>query len=105
MSRIATETGIRRATLYKYFPDVETILLGWHERQIARHLQQLAEVREAAEPGAQLEAVLEAYALIQHQHPHHGTDPAALLHQGQHVARARHQLHAFISDRLARQVP
>ena len=34
----------------------------------------LAEVREAAEPGAQLKAVLEACALIQHQHGHHGTD-------------------------------
>ena len=105
MSRIAAKTGIRRAAPYTYFPDVQTILLAWHQRQIARLLRQPAEVREAAEPGAQLEAVLEAYALIQHQHPHHGTDPAALLHQGQHVARARHQLHAFISDLLARQVP
>ena len=26
MSRIASEAGIGRATLYKYFPDVETIL-------------------------------------------------------------------------------
>jgi AcrR family transcriptional regulator len=101
MSRIAAQAGIGRATLYKYFPDVETILLAWHERQVARHLRELAEVRDAAEPGAQLEAVLQAYALIQHQHRHHGTDPAVLLHQGEHVARARHQLHAFISDLLA----
>jgi len=34
MSQIAEETGIGRATLYKYFPDVEAILLAWHERQI-----------------------------------------------------------------------
>ncbi len=32
MSQIAEETGIGRATLYKYFPDVEAILLAWHER-------------------------------------------------------------------------
>lgn len=32
MSRIAEEIGIGRATLYKYFPDVEAILLAWHER-------------------------------------------------------------------------
>jgi AcrR family transcriptional regulator len=102
MSRIAAETGIGRVTLKKYFPAVKTILLAWHERQIARHLRQLAEVREAAEPGAQLEAVLEAYALIQHWHLHHGADLPAPLHQGEHVARARHQLHAFISDLLAR---
>jgi AcrR family transcriptional regulator len=100
MSRIAAQAGIGRATLYKYFPDVETILLAWHERQIARHLRQLAEVRDAADPGGQLEAVLQTYALIQHQHRHHGSDLAGLLHQGDHVARARHQLHAFISDLL-----
>lgn len=33
MSRIAKESGIGLATLYKYFPDVESILLAWHERR------------------------------------------------------------------------
>jgi hypothetical protein len=32
--------------LYKYFPDVVAILSGWHERQIADHLEHLAEVRD-----------------------------------------------------------
>ncbi len=32
MSQIAAQSGIGRATLYKYFPDVEAILLAWHER-------------------------------------------------------------------------
>jgi len=41
MSQIAEETGIGRATLYKYFPDVEAILLAWHDRQITGHLAQL----------------------------------------------------------------
>jgi AcrR family transcriptional regulator len=100
MSQIAEETGIGRATLYKYFPDVEAILAAWHERQITRHLQQLAEIRDqAGGAGGRLEAVLEAYALIQHEH--HGTELAALLHRGEHVARAQQQLHAFISDLLA----
>src|SRR6266566_8124543 len=63
MSRIAEETGIGRATLYKYFPDVEAILVAWHERQINRHLDYLAEVRDrAGAPGGRLQAVLEAYA-------------------------------------------
>jgi AcrR family transcriptional regulator len=35
MSQIAEEAGIGRATLYKYFPDVEAILLAWHERHVA----------------------------------------------------------------------
>ena len=38
MSQIAAETGIGRATLYKYFPDVDAILVAWHERQVAEHL-------------------------------------------------------------------
>ncbi|MGH2358185.1 MAG: TetR/AcrR family transcriptional regulator, partial [Candidatus Limnocylindria bacterium] len=45
MSQIAEETGIGRATLYKYFPDVEAILVAWHERQVTGHLEHLAEVR------------------------------------------------------------
>ena len=102
MSQIAEETGIGRATLYKYFPDVEAILVAWHERQIASHLQQLADVRDQAsgDAGDRLEAVLEAYALIMHEHPQ-GTELAALLHRGEHITRAQQQLRAFLSDLLA----
>ncbi|HLM22693.1 MAG TPA: TetR/AcrR family transcriptional regulator, partial [Propionibacteriaceae bacterium] len=97
MSQIAAETGIGRATLYKYFPDVEAILVAWHERQVSGHLEYLAEVRDqAGQPGERLEAVLEAYALIQHEH--HGTELAALLHRSEHVARAQRQLHHFIRN-------
>ena len=61
MSRIAEETGIGRATLYKYFPGVEAILLAWHERHVAGHLEHLAELRDRAGGAAErLEAVLEA---------------------------------------------
>src|SRR5216684_6374194 len=61
MSQIAEKTGIGRATLYKYFTDVEAILIAWHERQVTRHLQHLAEVRDrAGDPSDRLEAVLEA---------------------------------------------
>lgn len=107
MSQIAEETGIGRATLYKYFPDVEAILDAWHERQIAGHLAQLAEVRDrAGGAGARLEAVLEAYASIAHEHHgtgHHGAELGALLHRdrGEHVARARERLTAFIRDLVA----
>ncbi|MGH3052098.1 MAG: TetR/AcrR family transcriptional regulator [Gaiellaceae bacterium] len=99
MSQIAEETGIGRATLYKYFPDVESILVAWHERQIGAHLEELAQLRdEAGGAGDRLEAVLEAYALIRHEH--HGGDLAALLHQGEHVARAQDHLRDFIRDLL-----
>jgi AcrR family transcriptional regulator len=100
MSRIAEETGIGRATLYKYFPGVEEILAAWHERQITGHLKQLAQIRDQAGSATErLQAVLQAYALIQHEHE--GTELAALLHRGEHVVRAQQQLHNFISELLA----
>ena len=102
MSQIAEETGIGRATLYKYFPDVESILFAWHERQVSGHLERLVEVRDqSGDPAERLETVLETYALIQHQlRLAHGTEVAALLHQGEHVARAQHQLNSVIRDLL-----
>jgi AcrR family transcriptional regulator len=98
MSQIAEETGIGRATLYKYFSDVEAILVAWHEHQVNVHLEHLAEVRDQADAGQRLEAVLEAYALISHEH--HGSELEALLHRGEHVARAQQQLRDFIRDLL-----
>ena len=99
MSRIAEETGIGRATLYKYFPDVEAILLAWHERHVAGHLEHLAELRDrAGDARERLEAVLEAYALIQHKR--HATELAALLHRDEHVARAQQHLTGIIRDLL-----
>ena len=101
MSQIAAAAGIGRATLYKYFPDVEAILVAWHERQIALHLRQLGAARDAAgTPAGQLEAVLAAFALIQHEH--HSTElPVSLLHRGEHVALARQQLRDLVADLLA----
>ncbi|MCQ4122667.1 TetR/AcrR family transcriptional regulator [Rhodococcus tibetensis] len=99
MSRIAEDTGIGRATLYKYFPDVQAIVLAWHERQILSHLGYLAEVRDRTGAGARLAAVLEAYALILHEHE--GTVDTATLHRGEHVGRAQHQLANFVTDLIA----
>jgi AcrR family transcriptional regulator len=99
MSQIAEETGIGRATLYKYFPDAEAILVAWHERQVARHVEYLAQVRDqAGDAGERLEAVLQAYALIAHEH--RGSELAALLHRGEHVALAQQQLGEMIRDLL-----
>lgn len=102
MSRIAEKTGIGRATLYKYFPDVDGILTAWHERQITTHLDHLVDIAGKADPGgARLEAVLKEYALIQHEsRGHHGGELMALLHRGEHVARAQQRLHDFVRDLL-----
>lgn len=102
MSQIAEASGIGRATLYKYFPDVETILVAWHERQITANLEQLAHLAaEQSSEQRRLEAVLEAYALIHQQHRHHGPDVAAFLHRDQHLDRAHAKLRRFLSDLLS----
>ena len=110
MAQIADRTGIGRATLYKYFPNVDAMLLAWHERQVSAHLDELERLRERhTEPADRLASVLEAYALIHHElGAHHGTghaaghggDIATLLHRGEHVVRAQRQLADFMRDLL-----
>ncbi|HLF70178.1 MAG TPA: TetR/AcrR family transcriptional regulator [Actinomycetota bacterium] len=102
MSQIAESTGIGRATLYKYFPGVEEILLAWHEEQINRHLQYLTEVKDGIEdPALRLEAVLEAYALISHEsHGHRDTELGTFLHRDRTLASAQHELQTLVRDLL-----
>ncbi len=101
MSQIAEKTGIGRATLYKYFPDVEAILLAWHERHVGGHLEHLAGLRDrAADAGARLEAVLEAFARISYHRGRHAAELSALLHRGEHVHRAQQRLIDLFRDLL-----
>jgi AcrR family transcriptional regulator len=102
MSQIADETRIGRATLYKYFPDVEAILVAWHEREINAHLDQLAALRNGpGSPAERLRGVLEAYALIAHEsREHHDGSLAAFLHQGEQVGRARRRLRSLVAGLL-----
>jgi AcrR family transcriptional regulator len=87
MTEIAQATGIGRATLYKYFSDVESILLAWHERLIGGHLAHLASLADGDGPAIdRLTAVLEGYAAIARQRA--GSQLAALLHRDEHVIRA-----------------
>ena len=97
MSRIARETGIGRATLYHYFPDVDAVLTAWHQRHVQRHLDGLTAARDSkAKPGEQLESVLSAYATMVHHRP--GSDLAVALHRAEHVQRAQDHLQTFIGD-------
>jgi AcrR family transcriptional regulator len=100
MSQIAERAGIGRATLYRHFADVDAVLTAWHERQIAEHLQQLADVRDrAGAPADRLAAVLAAYAgLSRHRH---GGEAAARLHHSEHVTGARARLRAFLAGLIA----
>jgi AcrR family transcriptional regulator len=103
MSQIAEEAGIGRATLYKYFPDVEAILVDWHERQITGHLEYLADVRNrGGNSGERLAAVLEAYAHISREsHGHRDTELATFLHRDERVPRAQVKLRRLIRDLIA----
>ena len=100
MSEIAERAGIGRATLYRYYPDVDTVLHAWHERQVGSHVRQLEEIRgRRGTPIDRLEAVLETFAFI--AHAHHASELAALLHQGAHVAHAQRQLRGVVRDLIA----
>ena len=100
MSRIAEEAGIGRATLYKYFPDAQSVLVAWHERQVTAHLHQLSEVRDrAGNAGDRLEAVLEAYALMTYGRPR-DVELMAAVHRGRHLEHAHRHLEEFIQDLL-----
>ena len=98
MSQIAEETGIGRATLYKYFSGVEPILIAWHERHVAEHLEHLTVMRDRpGDPAARLTEVLRAYAMISFERHRHGTELATLVHQGQHMAGPEQQLVNIVS--------
>ena len=100
MSAVAEAAGIGRATLYKYFPDVEAILAAWHERQINEHLRHLVQVREqAGTPGEGLGAVLEAYALMSN-HQDHGSKLSTVLHSSLYAAAAHQELLEFLRGLL-----
>jgi AcrR family transcriptional regulator len=101
MSQIAERTGIGRATLYRYFPDVESILVAWHEGQVSGHLAHLAEVaHHGRDADERLGLVLNAYALMLFKRPH-GGELAAHLHRDERIADAEQQLTHVVGDLIA----
>ena len=98
MSRVAEESGIGRATLYKYFPDVEAILLAWHERHVAHHLEQISAIAgRPGSPAERLNAILGAYAQLSfHTHGPGEPELVSLLHRGDHVGEAEQQLREIV---------
>jgi AcrR family transcriptional regulator len=100
MSRIAAEAGIGRATLYKYFPDVETILGEWHQDQVAEHLAQLQAIR--SQPGTardRLTKVLEAFAHMTRAASAHSATPdlVASLHAGDQLSKPETELRELLT--------
>lgn len=87
----------------QYFPDVQAVLTGWHERQLTAHLDRLTDAADPAAPAVvRLEAVLHTYAHIQHHSArHHGGELATLLHGSEHVNRAQQRLREFVQVLIA----
>ncbi|WP_433789652.1 TetR/AcrR family transcriptional regulator [Actinoplanes sp. CA-252034] len=111
MSQIAAHVGIGRATLYKYFPDVQTIVSAWHERQVTDHLDQLTAVAaECGDPGERLRMVLDSYLRLSSTaaaagHGGHGGAAAAqvamTLHRASHMPAAHQRLHELVTAVIA----
>lgn len=102
MAQIAERAGIGRATLYKYFSDVETILRTWHARQIDSHIAELARVRDGAGSAAhRLDAVLIAYAHIAQQTGSHDRDLVRFLHPDERIIEAPNQLRDLVRQSIA----
>ena len=100
MAAVAEAAGIGRATLYKYFPDLDAILLAWHERHVAARLERLTTMVQAGDdPHEALRAVLQAYAFSER---HAAELPE--LHGAGHASEARQQLLGFVRDLVSQGV-
>ncbi len=100
MSELAKSAGIGRATLYKYFSDVNAVFVAWHERSVASHLTELEAAH--ARPGiptVRLEAILETYARL--AHADHGSELVALMSGAEHLARGFVKLKELVADVIA----
>jgi AcrR family transcriptional regulator len=100
MSEIAAQVGIGRATLYKYFPNVEAILDARHEQHVSEHLEQLSRLGEqSGEPIERLSRVLEAYARIHFHRERHGSgEMLAHVHRQGAVDGAEAQVRRLMQD-------
>lgn len=99
MSRIAEDTGIGRATLYKYFPDVEAVLAAWHERHVSSHVAELLTLRDRPGPVSErLRALLEACAEVAARRD--VSRISLMLHGDGYVAEAEIRLIDLVRDLL-----
>ena len=103
MARIAQETGIGRATLYKYFGAIEEILERWHQREVTTHLETLLRIRaEVPDPLDALQKVLLFYAANSRKGHNHAL--GALLHTMPHVRHAQSHLQHVVADLIAQAI-
>jgi lactoylglutathione lyase len=99
LAHVAARAGIGRATVYKYFPDVDSLLSAWHERHVTEHLTHLAAIG-SGDPRAHLATVLEAHARHTRQQP--DGDLIARLHHGSSARQHRNELRDFLTDLISK---
>lgn len=82
MTQVAEAAKVSRPTLYKYFPDVESMLAAHHRRHVAAHVSELAAILDGpGSKGEHLERLVRAYAEICHRRARHGdVDVDKLVH-------------------------
>jgi AcrR family transcriptional regulator len=100
MSEVAAQVGIGRATLYKYFSNVEAILDARHEQHVCEHLAQLSRLSEqSGEPVERLSRVLEGYARIRFHRERQGPgEILAHVHRQSAVESAEAQVRRLMQD-------
>lgn len=97
MSEVAARAGITRATLYKYFGDVDAIFQEWHRATLHDHQARVAEIANGeGDPAAKLAGILETYALTVFRH--HGNGFASMLHRQKHARRAEAHLVGILAQ-------
>lgn len=102
MSLIAERAGIGRATLYRYFPDAESVLAAWHAEHVGAHVRELTAQGEQAPASRRLRTVLETYALHTFRGAaHQAPELVAQLHSGRHVSDAHAQLLTLLTGLIA----
>lgn len=110
MAAIATAAGVSRQTLYRYYPDIDAVLVGIAEL-IASHDSQLeAHVRSQPDPAAQLGALIQ---MVTQAAGHDGPGvtelraslpPAARDVLARHEQRVTHLLAQILQDGMDRSV-
>lgn len=94
MTALAEASGVGRATLYRYVPDVGSALAAWQQREVANHLQRLRTIAADSEPADRLENVLMGYARLRSHR--HGDDGS--LHDTARLAPAEGEVCDLLAD-------
>ena len=105
MSQIAKRAGIGRATLYKYFSDMNAILVAWHEQQVTLHLEQLTSIKDGpGDADSRLRDVVARFAEITRssRSPHAFDLPD--LHEHAHAVAAQQRLRELLVELIAEAV-